>query len=49
MSEDLSFQDIEELLESITHNRKLVKIEDGEGSKYFRLSYPNSEEVFMSR
>ncbi len=49
MSEDLSFQEIEEFLESITHNRKLARLEVKEDSKFFMLAYPSSEELFMSR
>jgi hypothetical protein len=49
MSEELSFQEVEELLEGIVNNTKLVKVETQAGDKHVVLSHPTAREVLLSR
>jgi len=46
---DLSFQEVEELLERIIHNRYLVKAESIGGDHFMLLCSPKSEHILQSR
>lgn len=49
MSDELSFQEVEETLEGILNNRKLVKIETPADVKFIVFSYPTADEILYSR
>lgn len=47
--EDLSFQEVEEILEGILNNHKIVEVTGGKGQEFILFRYPNAEEVLKSR
>ena len=49
MSDEFSFQEIEEILEGILNNRKLIKIETPPTTHFIIFSYPGAEEILHSR
>ncbi len=49
MTDEFSFQDVEEILEGILNNRKLVKVEDPDTTDFIVFSYPEAEEILHSR
>ncbi len=49
MDQEFSFQEIEEILEGILNNRKLVKIEAPSIVDFIVFSYPEAEEILHSR
>lgn len=49
MSSDLSYQQVEELLEGVLHNHKLVKVVSHEGDRFVILSHAAPGEILLSR
>ncbi len=49
MSEELSFQEVEELLEGVINNKKLTEIQTLEGLEYVVFSHPSAQEILASR
>ena len=47
--EDLSFQEVEEILEGILNNHSIVEIETDKGFEFILFRCPTSEEVLQSR
>lgn len=48
-TENLSFQEVEELLDSIASNRRLSRVEKDDSSEWVIFRYPTAEELFLSR
>jgi hypothetical protein len=46
---ELSFQEVEELLESVINNRKLVKLNSKKGDKFIILSHPSAQDILAGR
>lgn len=49
MTVELSFQEVEELLESILNDRKLIKLDSQWGPEFVIFSHPTADEVLHSR
>lgn len=49
MTDEYSFQEIEEILEGILNNRKLIEIKLSNSSKFIIFSYPNAGDILYSR
>lgn len=49
MSLDLSFQEVEELLESIVNNKKLTKVQSRNKVIFVVFSHPSSQDILLSR
>lgn len=49
MTEELSFQEVEELLESILNDRKLIKLDSQKGTEFVIFSHPTADEILRSR
>jgi len=49
MKLDLSFQEVEELLEQIVHNKKLVQLDSSKGEVFVVFSHPAADDVIKSR
>jgi len=47
--EDLSFQEVEEILEGILNNHKIVEVTGNKGQEFILFRYPDAEEVLKSR
>jgi hypothetical protein len=47
--EELSFQEVEELLEGVINNKKLVKVLTKDDVKFIVFSHPSSQEILASR
>jgi hypothetical protein len=47
--EDLPFQEVEEILESVLNNYKIVEVIGEKGPEFILLRYPPAEEVLQSR
>lgn len=46
---ELSYQEVEELLETIINNKKLVRIESAEGPRFVVFSFPAADDILSSR
>ena len=46
---ELSYQQAEELLESVVSNKKLVKVTSRDGDRFVVLAHPSSDEILLSR
>ncbi len=49
MAAEISFQETEEILESIINNQRLVKIDSKDGVKFLIFSHPAADEILCSR
>lgn len=49
MGEKLSFQEVEELLEGVLNNKKLVRLETLGEDRFIVLSHPSAQDVLVSR
>jgi len=49
MTLDLSFQEVEELLEQVVHNKKLVQLDSSTGEVFVVFSHPAADDVIRSR
>jgi len=49
MTLDLSFQEVEELLEQIVHNKKLVQLDSKDEEAFVVFSHPEADDVIRSR
>ncbi len=49
MAEEISFQETEEILESIINNQRLVKIDSKDGIKFLVFSHPAADDILRSR
>jgi len=49
MSFDLSFQEVEELLEQIIHNKKLVQLDSSKGEVFVVFSFPAADDFIRGR
>jgi hypothetical protein len=49
MTEELSFQETEALLESVISNKRLVPIEVSDRTEFVVMSYPTSQDLILSR
>ena len=47
--EDLSFQEVEEILEGVLNNHKIVEILSSKGDDFVLFRHPGSEEILQSR
>ena len=46
---ELSYQEVEELLESVINNQKLVQTTNNQGDEFVILSHPSSKDILSSR
>lgn len=46
---DLSFQEVEELLEQVVHNKKLIRLDSTKGEAFVVFSHPSADDVIKSR
>jgi len=49
MADDLSFQEVEELLEGILNDKKLTNLDSETGPKFVVFSHPTADEILYSR
>jgi hypothetical protein len=49
MSEEISFQEIEALLDSVISNKRLIKLEHPDGVDFILFSFPTTQELMISR
>jgi hypothetical protein len=49
MSFELSYQEVEELLERVVNNRKLVEVDSENGPQFVVFSFPTANEILISR
>jgi len=49
MSFELSYQEVEELLENVINNKKLVKVESSESTLFVIFSFPAADDILASR